>query len=255
MIPKFLHRLFWPHRQRTGLLQPEQLEHLRQSVLQSPYLAPSDLNEGFTGSYGFSIFFQSSERQRAEKALPGLAPFLDQVVRANTNVMFLNPLVIGEGKLVHPHVDKTLHSFLDWPLHRVPYPVSVSVLYLQLAENIEGGDLKFHRWFGALAVTPEPNALVEFPGWMVHEVTPWQGDGTTSRVSLVLEQYELSPAALAEVPEYALFSERTFEDFLREADEDIEDPDEDQQPDSDLSITTGHPTASQTSDEEPQTDP
>ena len=208
-----------PYRVRRQLLEPDELERLAQGVLGSPYLAASDLDHGFEQTYGFSVLFQRTQVERFLKLLPSARPCLEKMLRSDCQVFLVNPLVIHEGAAVAPHVDKTLLSFLP-PREKVPFPHRVSVLYLALPPNIQGGDLVFHR--NALVkarFSPQVNTLVEFPGWLYHEVKPWRqsswnGGQPSPRVSLVCEQYRLKSSLLEQIPEFHLESTRSFQDFL-----------------------------------------
>jgi hypothetical protein len=214
---EWLRKKLWPHRYIIDLLPQAQLERLRTSILESPYLAESDLNEGFAGSYGFSIFFKISQRTKAEKLIPGLKEFLDTVLYPDTNLIFLNPLQIQKGQGVDAHADKTLVSFLEKPEAEVPFPFRVSVLYLKIPGDANGGDLVFHRWMGQLKISPQDNLLVEFPGWMLHQVTPFQCNEGDYRLSLVMEQYVLNAQELEAVPDWVMDTTRSFDQFLQDA--------------------------------------
>jgi hypothetical protein len=216
-VPFVLTRWLWPHRATRDLLEPEELAALRQAVLLSPYLSGTDLNEGFEGTSGFTLLFHREERERAENLMPELRPFLAKALHPTANVLFLNPLVIhAGGKGVAPHADKTLLSYVDGA--EPPFPFCVSVLYLSLPKEKAGGNLVFHRLYGKLQRQPQENLLLEFPGWMMHEVTPLSSQpGSPPRVSLVLEQYCVSAAMKAGIPRWSLETTRPFSDFLEDA--------------------------------------
>lgn len=220
-------RWLWPHVEKNDYLAPADLARLRQAVLDSPYLADSELTEGFAGTYGFSILFHREEIPRLLALMPELKPFLDKVLRPQSNVLFLNPLVIKDGQGVDPHADKTLISYVEG--EDPPFPFCVSVLYLQIPKLLEpGGQLVFHRWFGKLVITPAENALVEFPGSLLHQVTPVSAadKGADARISLVLEQYDLSARLKAKVTPWCLETARPFDEFLAEATGEETDPPE-----------------------------
>ncbi len=108
-----LRRWLWPHRTVEQALRSEELLALRQAVLTSPYLAETDLNEGFTGTSGFTLLFHREETERALALLPELGPFLEVAVKQAANVFFLNPLVLhAGGNGVAAHADKTLVSYV-----------------------------------------------------------------------------------------------------------------------------------------------
>ena len=203
-----------PYRVRRPVLEAADLERLAQAVLTSPYLAASDLDHGFEQTYGFSVLFQRTQVERFLLMLPSARCYLEKMLRPDCQVFLVNPLVIHQGAAVAPHADKTLMSFLPAKA-RVPFPHRVSVLYLTLPNNLEGGDLVFHR--NALVKArfrPQVNSMVEFPGWLYHEVKPWSGNSDTPRVSLVCEQYRLKPELLQQIPEFHLESTRSFSDFF-----------------------------------------
>lgn len=218
----------WPHRYRPQVLEAEALSRLKMAVLESPYLAVSDLNEGFTGTRGFTLLFHIEEKQRAEALMPELKPFFAKALKPKANVFFLNPLVIDSGVGVAPHADKTLVSYVG-PGENPPFPFCVSVLYLCIPSEKTGGQLVFHRLIGRLPRKPLENLMIEFPGWMMHEVTPLVGRvDSPPRVSLVLEQYHLSPTLKAQVPKWSLETTRPFSEFMELA----EGGDEDDLPDA-----------------------
>ncbi len=212
-----LARWLWPHKVVPSYLSSQQLAALRAAVLDSPYLAATDLNEGFEGTSGFTLLFDRSELDRVVRLMPELEPFLSKAIHPKANVFFLNPLVIhAGGSGVAPHADKTLVSFVAEG--EPPFPFAVSVLYLSLPAEKQGGELVFHRLLGKLRRRPEENMLIEFPGWMLHEVTPLSSlDGSPPRVSLVLEQYHVTEQMRAGIPNWSLETTRPFSEFLDEA--------------------------------------
>lgn len=214
-------RWLWPHRATPDLLEKSELDALRDAVLESPYLAATDLNEGFEGTSGFTLLFHVEERARAERLMPALKPFFARALQPAANVFFLNPLVIhAGGKGVAPHADKTLLSYLEVD---PPFPFLVSVLYLSLPPEKKGGHLVFHRSYGKLRRQPRENMLIEFPGWMMHEVTALTSpQGSPPRVSLVLEQYTVSEGMKAEIPRWSLETTRPFSEFLAEVEDGLD---------------------------------
>ena len=203
-------QLLWPHKTKVETLSPEQLSELLSSVLESPYLAESDLNEGFSSTKGFSIMFRRDQLDRAKELMPTLVPYFDSVLKPEANAFFLTPLVITGGGAVGAHADKTLASYIK----SAPYPFCVSVLYLSLPSPRTGGNIVFHRWFGRHTLSPKENLLLEFPGWLKHEVTEMRSEDENPRVSMVLEQYKLEDAQLEALTPWHLDSCQSFEFFL-----------------------------------------
>lgn len=214
---------FCPHRQQFDYLDEADLKNLHKAILESPYLGSSDLNEGFASTQGFSLLFKRQERDRVKSMFPEFEPYLSKVLKAQANVFFLNPLVIRGGAAVGRHADKTLGSFVK----DSPFPEWVSVLYLHIPSPRTGGDIVFHRGMVKHRLSPKVNSVVEFPGWLLHEVTSLCTESEEPRVSLVVEQYKVNEKVLAEAPNWHLDTRRPFEDFLIDAqgfDEEVVEP-------------------------------
>lgn len=216
----------WPSLTRPGWLRPyrhvadvlpqEELERLRQAILESPYLSDTTLNERFSGTRGFTVVFRRDGIEEVLKHFPEFGAYLFRVVDRSCNAFYLNPLIIRKGARVAPHRDQSLRSWVR-PLEP-GFPRKVSVLYVQKPEELQGGSLILHRRGPVTTFEPRPNLLVEFLGFLRHEVTEVQGqDDLPSRVSLVCEQYRVPPRILEAVPSFAVKSRRGFDDFMREA--------------------------------------
>lgn len=206
-----------PFREAPDLLPAEALETLRQDILRSPYLADTTLNERFAGTRGFTVVFTREGLDEVERHFPSFIPYLVKVLHPRCNAFYLNPLVIRKGARVQPHRDRSLRS---WVKPREPgYPLKVSVLYVQKPDELRGGQLILHRRGPVGRFDPRPNLLVEFRGFLRHEVTEvvCDGDEIPARISLVCEQYRLPAAVLELVPPFAVKSKRTFEDFMKDA--------------------------------------
>jgi hypothetical protein len=202
-----------PHRQKFDYLAAAQLKLLREAVLTSPYLGVSDLNEGFATTQGFSLLFKREKREQVKEMFPEFEPYLEKALKPEANVFFLNPLVIRGGSAVGKHADKTLGSYVKGS----PFPRWVSVLYLGIPSPKQGGDIVFHRGPVRHRISPKENSMVEFPGWLLHEVTPLRTESEEPRVSLVVEQYNVSDEILVQAPVWHLDTCRPFEEFLLEA--------------------------------------
>lgn len=182
-------------------------------LLSSPLYARSPLAGGFRGSYGLAWSFRRADRALAEGRFPSLTPFLRLLLDgsperflepwwrrqwrrapslAATNAFYANFLVLGPGERVGRHTDATLREPSGLP---DCLPRLVSVLYLRAP--LAGGELVL--WSGArrvATVRPRVGALVHFEGSLEHEVLPFEGTAGELRISLVLEQYQLTPLAL-----------------------------------------------------------
>lgn len=177
------------------------LNDLRGAILASPYFAVNNLNRDFIGTKGFSVVFQRSQIIQLEQKFPFFKPYIDRALQPNCNAFYLNPLLLKEGSRVDPHIDRSLRSYCK----TVEPPASVSVLYVQVPPNLEGGELMLRCHKKQVGqIKPEANTLLYFQGDLTHSVNAVKTAGT--RLSLVCEQYSLSETELAEIPEFTIES-------------------------------------------------
>ncbi len=177
------------------------LNDLRGAILASPYFAINNLNRDFIGTKGFSLVFQRSEIAQVEQKFPFFKPYLDQALQPACNAFYLNPLLLKEGSRVDPHIDRSLRSYCK----TVEPPATVSVLYVQVPTNLEGGELLLRCHKKQVGqIKPEANTLVYFQGDLTHSVNAVTSPGT--RLSLVCEQYSLSETELADIPGFTVES-------------------------------------------------
>lgn len=204
-----------PVRKTPDAFPKDYLQTLKQQILDCPYLDATTLNKRFSGTYGFSITFRKSALHKALKICPAFETYLQKTMDPKTNAFFLNPLLIGEGAKVEPHIDLSLGSWIrpETP----PYPTKVSVLYIEVPPGLKGGQLTLHRKKPVGTIKPQKNLLVEFAGDLLHEVEQVgfeEGAEPQPRISLVCEHYELNEDQLELIPEFHLSSQKSFEDFL-----------------------------------------
>lgn len=177
------------------------LHNLRGAILASPYLTINNLNRDFIGTKGFSLVFQRSKIDKVEQDFPFFKPYLDLALLSNCNAFYLNPLLLQSGSRVDPHIDRSLRSYCK----TVEPPLVVSVLYVQLPPNLEGGELVLRRHKQQVGqIKPEVNTLLYFQGDLTHSVNTVKTTGT--RLSLVCEQYNLSDSELQDIPEFTIES-------------------------------------------------
>lgn len=117
-----------------------------------------------------------------------------------------------------PHIDRSLNTWTRPELP--PFPVKVSVLYLDVAENLKGGDLLLYPPLMAFhkkpKITPKTGLLFEFRGDLRHEVAAVV-ESDRPRISLVMEHYEMPTYLLRKIPEFYVKSSRRFDSFMDEA--------------------------------------
>ncbi|MGQ4647909.1 2OG-Fe(II) oxygenase [Lyngbya aestuarii] len=190
--------------QQPNVFPINYLNELRGEILASSYLAINNLNRDFISTKGFSVVFQRSELMRVERQFPFFKPYLDQALQPTCNAFYLNPLLLQEGSRVDPHIDRSLRSYCK----TVEPPMVVSVLYVQVIPNLQGGELVLRchkRQVGQ--IKPVVNTLLHFRGDLTHSVNAVKTTGT--RLSLVCEQYSLSEIELQDIPPFTIESRAT----------------------------------------------
>ncbi len=189
------------YQQQLNAFPGDYLNNLWGEIQACPYFAVNNLNRDFVGTKGFSVVFKRSHIPTVEHKFPYFKPYLDLALQPSCNAFYLNPLQLQEGSRVDPHIDRSLRSYCK----TIEPPMFVSVLYVRLPENMEGGELvlKSHkRQLGQ--IKPQVNTLLYFQGDLTHSVNAVKTLG--NRLSLVCEQYSLSEAELAEIPEFTIES-------------------------------------------------
>jgi hypothetical protein len=181
-------------------LPPETVESIRSAILDSPLLGETNLTGQFTGTYGFSVTFRREAVSDVTARFPAFAPFLDAAILPDCDAFMLNPLLIQNGRGVRAHIDRSLEFYKAG----IGCPLAVSVLYVQVPEQLMGGQLRlYHRGKRVAALEPMPRALVTFRGDMMHEVASVEAGApglSAARVSLVVEQYRVPEMLRAWVP-------------------------------------------------------
>ena len=189
------------YRQQPNAFDPAYLNDLQGEILACPYFAVNNLNRDFVGTKGFSVVFQRAGLATVEQAFPFFKPYLAQALQPDCNAFYLNPLLLQQGSRVDPHIDRSLRSYCK----TIHPPAIVSVLYVQVPGDLQGGELvlRNHKQQVGL-IRPQQNTLVHFQGDLTHSVNPVQVPG--KRLSLVCEQYCLSPDELHDIPVYTIES-------------------------------------------------
>lgn len=185
-------------------LPVEAIEAIRSAILGSSLLGETNLSSQFSGTYGFSVTFRRESVSEVTECFPAFAPFLDAALLPGCNAFLLNPLLVQNGRGVDAHLDRSMGFYGAG----VGCPVAVSVLYVQVPEQLAGGELRlYHRGQRVAALAPRPRSLVTFRGDMVHEVVAVEEGAPelpAARISLVVEQYRLPEAQLQRVPGFEL---------------------------------------------------
>jgi predicted 2-oxoglutarate/Fe(II)-dependent dioxygenase YbiX len=177
------------------------LSELQGQILACPYFAVNNLNRDFVGTKGFSIVFRRSHLADVKQQFPYFKLYLDRVIQPACNAFYLNPLLLQLGSRVDPHIDRSLRSYCE----TIDPPAVVSVLYVKVPTDLEGGELvlrSHNRQVGK--ISPQSNSLVFFQGDLTHSVNSVKSSSV--RLSLVCEQYNLDDAQLREIPKLRLES-------------------------------------------------
>ncbi|HEY9726462.1 MAG TPA: 2OG-Fe(II) oxygenase [Chroococcales cyanobacterium] len=189
------------YHQRPNAFPIAYLNDLRGEILACPELAINNLNRDFIGTRGFSVVFQRSELEAVERRFPFFKRYLDRVLQPTCNAFYLNPLLLKEGSRVDPHIDRSLRAYCK----TVEPPVVVSVLYVQVPPNLQGGELVLRCHKQQVGqIKPQVNTLLYFQGDLTHSVNAVKTIGT--RLSLVCEQYSLSEIELRDIPAFTVES-------------------------------------------------
>ena len=184
---------------KPNFLTAAELADLHQAIVTSPYLAKNQLSQSFQDSHGFSIVFTRSGMDRVSEQFPAFTPYLQRVLKSACNAFYLNPLVLSAGGEVSPHVDSSLGGYP----HQLITPALVSVLYVQVPDDLTGGELVLTLGQRPVAeLQPETNTLLYFLGNLMHSVNPVRT--RECRISLVCEQYNLATDVLQTIPEFEL---------------------------------------------------
>ncbi len=189
------------YQQQFNAFPNDYLNNLWGEIHACPYFAINNLNRDFVGTKGFSVVFTRSHLSKVEQKFPYFKPYLDLALQTNCNAFYLNPLLLKEGSRVDPHIDRSLRSYCK----TVEPPAVVSVLYVRVPPDMEGGELVLRSHKRQLGqIKPQINTLLYFQGDLTHSVNAVKTSG--NRLSLVCEQYSLNEAELQEIPEFTVES-------------------------------------------------
>ncbi len=178
----------------------EYLNELRSQIQSCPYLAANLLSHNFAGTKGFSVIFRRSGIGEVERHFPFFETYLKVALKQACNAFYLNPLVLENGARVEPHVDCSISSY-DMVF---TIPNLVSVLYVQVPDNLQGGNLVLQAGEHQVGIQPRTNTLLYFRGDLLHSVN--EVKSSQPRISLICEQYNLSETRLQQIPEFEIVS-------------------------------------------------
>jgi len=181
------------------------LQILEKEILSSPYLGSSQLSDSFMGTKGFSVAFKTEGIEQVKQNFPFLQSYLQTALKPTCNAFYLNPLIIQRGGEVEAHVDCSLSKYVEVQT----IPNFVSVLYVKVPADLEGGELVLKRSkFTIGTIQPQENTLLYFQGDLTHSVN--QVKSSQLRISLVCEQYTLVETQLKQIPILKIESNNLF---------------------------------------------
>ena len=186
---------------QNNVLSDRYLKKLWNNINSNSYFAVNNLNRDFVNTKGFSVVFRRDGLPKVEQTFPFFKPYLEIALQHDCNAFYLNPLLLEEGSRVDPHIDRSLRSYCK----TIDPPFLVSVLYVQIPKHMSGGELilkSSKRQVGK--ITPQANSLVYFQGDLTHCINPIKTVG--NRLSLVCEQYALTPDELEDIPIFTVES-------------------------------------------------
>jgi len=189
------------YRQQHAVFSISYLSELEGQIRACPYFAVNNLNRDFVNTKGFSLVFQRSGLAEVEQRFPFFKQYLAIALQPECNAFYLNPLLLKTGSRVDPHIDRSLRSYCK----TVEPPAQVSVLYVRVPDDLQGGELILHNGKRQVAhIQPQTNTLLWFQGDLTHSINPVTS--SANRLSLVCEQYRLSESELRDIPEFTLES-------------------------------------------------
>jgi hypothetical protein len=189
---------------RKNTFGSDYLKILEREIVASTYLADNQLSKNFTGTQGFSIIFHNSEIDKVIQEFRFFEPYIKTALSSKYNAFYLNPLVLQAGGSVKPHVDCSLSGYCQTTV----IPKAVSVLYVKVPSDLQGGELVLtslpRKGAEVGRIAPQANTLLYFLGSLNHSVNKVTTSET--RISLVCEQYNLSEIQLQKVPKFQIKS-------------------------------------------------
>ncbi len=179
------------------------INDLSAKILSSNYLGKSQLSDSFVTTKGFSVIFTRAKINQVKEHFPLFQTYLTTALNPQCNAFYLNSLILETKSCIKPHIDCSFSAYCQ----SLTIANLVSVLYVDVPSNLEGGELILTQGKTKVAtIKPETNTLLSFRGDLLHSVNEVRN--STTRISLVCEQYLLTENKLREIPEFKVESER-----------------------------------------------
>ena len=219
-----------------GALEPKSGRRFLQELETTEGIGPNPLGGTFKATQGIGWTLTTPGFGIIQQRLPTIAVLLEamglphgptplrsfwQKLRGyKCNAFYLNVLVIPPGKAIAPHIDATLR---DKAHNHNLLPTCVSVLWLELPGEFDGGQLRLYDQARPItAVAPKVGKIVHFQGHLRHEVTPMKlahklQPGPARRISLVCERYRLPEALVQKLKPISPPTHKSFGTYLQKA--------------------------------------
>ena len=130
---------------------------------------------------------------------PGYKPFLDSILYEDCNTIHFIALTMNSGSAMQEHVDDGISDFISDYSRRI-IPFSTTIFYVQIPEDMKGGQLYIRDGDSVNYYTPRDSMKVEFSGGDTpHGVTQVTSKCGKERCMIVCEQYKLSLRCLRKI--------------------------------------------------------
>ncbi|MBD2387081.1 2OG-Fe(II) oxygenase [Cylindrospermum sp. FACHB-282] len=195
-----LFRNYW---QYHSVFSTKYIKELQHQVLSSPCLHHlNSFGDAFGTNYGFAVTFKRSGISEFKHNFPFLEDYSNLVLKEACNAFYFNVLIIEAGNSIAPHVDMSLSKHG----RELTIPNLVSVFYIQVPPDMEGGELILQAGkFEVGKIIPQENSLTYFRGNLTHSVNQVK-KVSQPRISLVCEQYTLQSSRLEKIPNFQVLS-------------------------------------------------
>ena len=184
---------------QDDFLSPEECKDLKDYILKHELLNNDWSKNDFVIRFNTSEY---SKKMFLEKKLEKIYKIFERIKQPGTNAYIVNTAILSnsynseEYNQITGHYDDSI-NIQDWT-KRMILPVCTTILYINVPENCEGGNLYLSP-FGSRGgletktqYTPKQGRKLTFRGDTNHLVEPFFCENNTEkRISLVLEQYKI----------------------------------------------------------------
>ena len=184
---------------QDDFLSPQECKDLKEYILKHELLNNDWSKNDFIIRFNIS---EDSKKMFLEKKLEKIYKIFERIKQPGTNAYIVNTAILSnsynseEYNQITGHYDDSI-NIQDWT-KRMILPVCTTILYINVPENCEGGNLYLSP-FGSRGgletktqYIPKQGRKLTFRGDTNHLVEPFFCENNTEkRISLVLEQYKI----------------------------------------------------------------